>query len=193
MQGIIDGAKAETRAMNEEEVTKFNVLEKEISAIDATIKAEERARNLEITVISDKKDAETRAEIEERAFEDFLRGAVSEKRAAVNLTKGDNGSVIPTSIANKIITKVLDMCPIYKLATRYNVGGTLTIPYYDESTQSITVTYADEFTAAESTSGKTANITLTGFLARALTKVSNSLKNNSICLSIHSLIFFFSE
>ena len=71
------------------------------------------------------------------------------------------------------------MSPIYQLATRYNVGGTLNIPYYDESTQSITMAYATEFTELESTSGKFASIELKGFLAGVLTKVSKSLINNS--------------
>lgn len=179
MQGIVDGAKAETRAMNDEEVTKFNTLEKEISAIDETIKAEERARLLNLNVIDPGKKEELRAEeAEERAFANYIRGVV-EQRADVNLTTGDNGAVIPKSIANKIIKKVYDICPIYQLATRYNVGGTLNIPYYDETTQTITMAYATEFAELESTSGKFGSIELKGFLAGALSKVSKSLVNNS--------------
>lgn len=179
MQAIINKAKEETRAMNEEEMTTFNALEKEIKDLDNTIAAEARAKGLEI--IEDmKKDSksEERAIVEERAFECYIRGIV-EERADVNLTTGDNGAVIPSSIANKIIKKVYDISPIYQLATRYNIGGTLNIPYYDESTQSITMAYATEFTDLESTSGKFTSIELKGFLAGALTKVSRSLINNS--------------
>jgi len=178
MQALVEGAKKEVRALNEEELNRFNTLKSEIESIDATIKAEERARELEI--IEDKKDKkkEERAVAEERAFANYIRGVV-EERADVNLAVGDNGAVIPTSIANKIIKKVYDICPIYQLATRYNVGGTLTIPYYDESTQKIEMAYATEFTDLESTSGKFASIELKGFLAGALSKVSKSLINNS--------------
>lgn len=179
MQALVDKAKAEERAMTEEEMTQFNNLEKEIKDLDATIEAEKRAQELTI-VDSSKNDgkAEERAVAEERAFENYIRGIV-EERADVNLTVGDNGAVIPSSIANKIIQKVYDISPIYQLATRYNVGGTLNIPYYDESTQSITMAYATEFTELESTSGKFASIELKGFLAGVLTKVSKSLINNS--------------
>jgi HK97 family phage major capsid protein len=177
MQAILDGAKAEERAMSDEENSKFDDLEKKIKAIDGTIEREERARNMEI-----KKpvapEVEERAQSEERAFANYIRGVV-EQRADVNLTTGDNGAIIPSSIANKIIKKVYDICPIYQLATRYNVGGTLTIPYYDESTQSITMAYATEFTELESTSGKFTSVELKGFLAGALSKVSKSLINNS--------------
>ncbi|OLS02419.1 phage major capsid protein [Tissierella creatinophila] len=179
LQAIVAKAKIETRAMVDEEVSRFDALEKEIKEIDKTIAAETRARGLEL--INDKKDnkkMETRAELEERAFENYIRGKV-EERADINLTAGDNGAVIPSSIANKIIKKVYDICPIYQLATRYNVGGTLSIPYYDESTQAITMAYATEFVELESTSGKFTSIELKGFLAGALSKVSKSLINNS--------------
>lgn len=179
MQAILNKAKEETRAMNEEEMTTFNALEKEIKDLDNTIAAEARAKGLEI-MEDMKKDgkAEERAVAEERAFENYVRGVV-EERADVNLTVGDNGAVIPSSIANKIIKKVYDMSPIYQLATRYNVGGTLNIPYYDESTQSITMAYATEFVELESTSGKFTSIELKGFLAGVLSKISKSLINNS--------------
>lgn len=183
MQGIVDTAKAETRALTETEQTKFDELDKNIKSIDATIAAEERARKITIdkgVKAGAKKDTEERAQAEEKAFADYIRGTItSEQRADVNMTTGDNGAVIPTSIANKIIKKVVDICPIYQRATRYNVKGTLTIPSYDESTQAITMAYATEFTELESKAGKMSNISLTGYLAGALTKVSKSLINNS--------------
>ena len=182
MQGILDKAESEERAINDEEQARFDELESKIKEIDRTIKAEERARDLNLNVIDNKKREELRAEEieyqEERAFGNYIRGVVSEERAS-NLTAGDNGAVIPASIANKIIKKVYDICPIYQLATRYNVGGTLSIPYYDEDTTAITMAYATEFTELESNSGKFKSIELKGFLAGALTKVSKSLVNNS--------------
>ena len=184
MEQIVGGAKAEERALSEEEQKKFEELEKKIGAIDATIKAEERARDLSIQDGLKKKEEEgdekDREKAEERAFENYIRGVVSEERAGdINMTSGDNGALIPSSIVNKIIKKVYDICPIYQLATRYNVGGTLNIPSYDDTSQSITMAYATEFTDLESTSGKFTSIELKGFLAGALTKVSKSLVNNS--------------
>lgn len=177
MQGILDTAKAEKRAMTEEEQTHFNEIEIKIKAIDATLEAEARAKGIKEKTIVTQQD-ETKEQLEERAFANYIRGIV-EQRADANLTSGDNGAVIPTSIANKIIKKVYDICPIYQRATRYNVKGTLNIPYYDESAQTITVAYATEFTELESSSGKFASIELKGYLAGALTKVSKSLVNNS--------------
>lgn len=177
MDKILETAKSETRAFNDEENKKFSDLKAEIDKIDTTLKAIEE-RNLfepKVPVVK-----ETKVEDEEvRAFENYIRNKVSENRAATNLTVSDNGAVIPSSIANKIIKKVYDISPIYQLATRYNVGGTLSIPYYDESTQSIQMAYSDEFTELSSTSGKFKSIDLKGYLAGALSLVSLSLVNNS--------------
>ena len=87
----------------------FNDLEKKIKDIDDTIAAEQRARDI-------LKKPEEKKDQEERAFANYIRGIISEERAS-NLTSGDNGAVIPTSIANKIIKKVYEICPIYQLAT----------------------------------------------------------------------------
>lgn len=87
--------------------------------------------------------------------------------------------MIPTSIANKIIKKVHEISPVYQMAEKFNVSGNLTIPYYDEETQQITMAYATEFTELESTAGKFKSIELKGFLAGALSKISKSLINNS--------------
>lgn len=183
MKDLTDTAETEKRAFTEEEVTKFDNLDKKVKELDTTIERMERARDLKLNVVSNKKRKEDekteKEELEERAFEAYIRGEVLKERADVNLTFSDNGAVIPTHIAQKIIKKVYDICPIYQMATRYNVGGTLNIPYYDEETQSIQMAYATEFVELESTSGKFGNIELKGFLAGALTKVSKSLINNS--------------
>lgn len=180
MKAITGKATTENRAVNEEEATQFDKLDKELRSLDDTIKMEERARDLQLNVIStEKKEELSKEDLEVRSFENFLRSTSVENRADVNMTKGDNGAVIPATIANKIIKRVLEISPIFARATMYKVKGALSVPYYDETTQAITVAYADEFTTAESTTGKTTSISLNGFLARALTKVSKSLQNNS--------------
>ena len=181
----------EERAFTEEEQAKFNELEASAKALKNTIEAEERARELELKPAEDKKpeekkemNEELRAQAEERAFADFLRGVVSEQRGTdYNMEKGDGTATIPTTIANKIIKKVYDICPIASMATRYNVKGTLTIPFYPKGSEAnktgIAMDYASEFSELASTTGRFDNITLQGFLAGVLTKVSKSLVNNS--------------
>ncbi|AVK98650.1 phage major capsid protein [Lysinibacillus sphaericus] len=178
MDNLLKGAKEETRALTEEEATRFDEIKNEIAGLDKTITALDEARSLDKKVPAKQAEQRTQEEAETRAFDHYIRGLV-EERADVNLTVGANGAVIPSSIANKIIQKVYDISPIYQLATRYNVGGTLSIPYYDESAGTIEMAYSDEFVDLESTSGKFGSIELKGFLAGALSKVSKSLVNNS--------------
>lgn len=173
MTALVDTAKAEERAMSEDEVAKFDELEKEIKNIDATIEREEKIENMEEKEV---KTEERELSVEERdakEFDSYLRNRAS------NLTVGDNGAVIPTSIVNKIISKVYDVCPILEKSTKYNVKGDIQIPYYDEESNAITVAFATEFEELTSNGGKFTNIKLGGYLAGALTLISNSLINNS--------------
>ena len=113
-------------------------------------------------------------------FENFLRsGTPMETRTESNWSKSANGAVIPETIANKIIEKVNEISPIYQLSTKYVIGGTLNIPYYDETTSSVSCAYATEFTELEASAGQFKSIQLTGFLVGALSKISLELVNNS--------------
>lgn len=117
---------------------------------------------------------------EVRAFENFIRGyVVHERSGELTPASGSAGVLIPTTIANKIIKKVYDISPILERSSKYNVKGTLEIPYYDTSVSTITVAYATEFSALTSYNGKFTTIELTGFLAGALSKISRSLINNA--------------
>lgn len=175
----------EARAFTEEEQKQFDELESQANGLNAAIKNEERARDLMLAPVSDKRKEEikeeTRAEAEEKAFADFIRGIVSENRA--EMADNANNSILPKTIADRIIQKVYNICPVYELATRYNVKGTLSIPYYPATssgtTPDITMAYASEFSALTSTSGSFTTIDLQAFLAGVLTKVSKSLVNNS--------------
>lgn len=184
LEELVKACETETRAFSEEETTKYNDILAEVRSIDVTLDAADQGAALEKTehrAAGGQENQPTQEELENRAFECYIRGVAAdvETRAAVNMTVGDNGAVIPTSIANKIIEMVKEISPLYHLATHYDVGGTLTIPSYDEATQKITMAYATEFTALTSTSGKFTSISLGGFLAGALTKISMSLVNNS--------------
>ena len=122
-----------------------------------------------------------KAAAEERAFEAYIRGnAMNSRDTDVNLTPANNGAVIPTTIANKIIKKVYNICPILEKSSKYNIKGNLDIPFYPASDESlITVGYHDEFEELVSTNGNFSKISLSGFLAGVLSKISRSLINNA--------------
>ena len=193
MKDITAKAETEKRAFSEEETAQFDELEKKVKNLDASIERMQRARDLNLNVVDDKKKVELKKEeIEERAFENYIRGTL-EERADANMTFGDNGAVVPATIANKIIKKVHEISPLYNLATKYSVKGKLEIPYYPADDKDIQMAFASEFTELESTSGKFGSITLEGYLAGALAKVSKSLINNSQFNIVEHVISIMSE
>lgn len=195
MKAIIDGAGEQQRALNTEERENFDKLDGEIRELDETISRIQSFRNLDSYVEEEgtaeepsegaQAEEQTVEQREYRAFDAYIRGIshIETRDGALStevpMKKSENGAIIPDTIANKIITKVVDICPIYQDATKYNVPGTLQIPYYDESTGDITMEYADEFSDGESKSGKFKSISLKAYLARAITDISKSLINNS--------------
>ena len=180
MEGILNVAKTENRAMNDEEIKNFDEIEKEIKNIDATLERKEKIDKMETKKIEDKKEL-TQEEKDIKTFAQFIRNAVNgtPQNVETQLTKSDNGSIIPKTIAKKIIDKVIEISPLYASATRYDAKGTLAVPLYDNTTDDVTVDYATEFDELVSHSGKFNTVELTGFLIGALTKISKSLINNN--------------
>lgn len=180
---VLGKAKEEKRELTDDEAAELAEIRDNVRRIVNTLglkgefdKMEEKQPNVELEVEDDRACKE---EAETRAFENYVRGAVNERATEVNLTKTGNGAVIPTSIANRIIKKVYDICPILEKSQKFNVKGNLDLPYYDVTTSTINVAYQNEFTAMQSSAGAFKSIQLTGYLAGALCKVSRSLINNS--------------
>lgn len=179
MDSLVSKADQETRAMTDEEVAEFDAAEKEIRAIDETIARDERARSADKKSISTA--MEERAAVEEKEFADYVMGKITETRAGEqNMTMGNNGAIIPTTIANRIIKAVKDRCPILARATIYNVKGTLKVPVWGKAntTHDIAVGYQTEFTEITADSGKFTSVDLGGYLAGALTLIGKSVENN---------------
>lgn len=205
MESLLNTVKTEERAFSDEESELFTQLESDIKRINETLDAIAKGRELtkepEAEETEDKKEEEeemkeeeNKVAQEERAFENYIRGVVLETRDDVNLTKGDNGAIIPTSIAKKIIKKVYDVSPLLEKTTKYNVKGKLEIPYYNETSDAkVNMAYATEFVSLESNVGKFTTIELTGFLAGALAKLSKSLLNNSDFNLLNEVINIMSE
>lgn len=182
MEQLTNGVKLEKRAFTEEETGRFESLRAQVEGIDKTVEAIEKARSLQRTEppkihetgMTKEGEGETEEDLQVRAFANVIRN-----RADKNITKTDNGAVIPKTIANKIIDKVKDISPLFRDAEKYNVKGIVSIPYVDEASDNIKVAYAPEFTDLEAKDAKLMSIDLTGYLAGVLTKVSVSLINSA--------------
>lgn len=190
MQKILNMAKSEKRALSEEEIEKFNELKKLINEIDATIKAEEDARKMDI---EDKKEVSEEVKTtgnkevqnEERAFTEYILNG-KERADSPGMSYGSNGAIVPTTIAKKIIEKVRELSPIYEKVEKFHTKGTLEIPVYDADlsadspTGSVNVAYqGDEFTSLVAGQGKFTSVELKGYAHGALSVISRKLLNNT--------------
>lgn len=174
---VFETAETETRALTSEEQDLFKSKTQELKDLDATIQMAKEARSLEEVDVPQEErkvvEADEKAEdVEARAFETLIR----ENRATGEMKLGENGAVIPTTIANRILDTVKQIAPLYNLATKFNVKGKLDFPVAKEA---ITTAYSAEFTALASSTVGFEKRTLDGFLVGALSKVSVSLINNS--------------
>jgi HK97 family phage major capsid protein len=171
MEGLISTAKTETRSMDEAETNRFDQIKKDITQIDKTIQAEQEASQ-----ISSNEQAKTPEEEEKRALDEqnFIKYIKGDTRA---LDVANNGAIIPTDIANRIITRVKELSPIYQRATVFNVGGDLVFPSFDAN--SIVTDYIADMVALTAQNGNFSSRKLQNFIAGSLVTVSRSLMNRN--------------
>lgn len=187
---VLNTAKMETRELTEAEAEELAEIRDNVRKIVATLKADDDFKELEeMEVKEDKTPTEEEETVEDkqkvieeqetRAFEAYIRGEINERDGELTPASTSAGAIIPTTIVNYIIKKVYDICPILDRSQKFNVKGTLEVPYYPYDSNNITVAYKSEFSALTSSSGKFATVELKGFLAGALTKISRTLINNA--------------
>ena len=173
IEALTKSVETEQRAFSTEENDKFEELTKAVEDIDKTIEQVERATRLSKIDAATDNVGESIEDIEVRAFANYIRGVDQ------NITKDDNGAVIPKTIARKIVDKIKDIAPLFRDAEKYNIKGTVSIPYVDTANDNITVAYSNEFTDLEAKSTKLLTIDLSGHLAGVLAKISVSLVNST--------------
>lgn len=173
MEGLINSAKTETRAMTTEEDTRFNAIREEITAIDKTMSAESQAEQMKTAEGQQAKTPEAEQRMLE-AEDKFVRFIKGETRA---LDVAGNGAIIPTEIANRILTRVRELSPIYQRSTVFNVGGDLVFPKFDQYT--IQTNYVADMTALTAQNGTFSTLKLQNFIAGSLVTISRSLMNRT--------------
>lgn len=176
MEAILTLAKDEERELSEEETEMFNSLEKEVQGIDKTLALNEKLNNLtqmkKTTSVSDK----SQKEVDNKVFENIIRGI---QNTDYPTTKTEMGVLIPTTIWDRIIDRVIEISPILQRADVYRLGGKLVFPVEDTTNTNLQMAYADEGTNADSGKVAVTSVELNGYLARCLAKVSLSLVNNT--------------
>lgn len=191
-EGVLTKARMEKRELTEAEAAELAEIRDNVKHIKDTLdamdfvgkeggdKKPEEVTDVEVEKeIKETRELETRAAEERKAFEAYIRGQVNERANNLTPASGSGGVTIPVTIAKEIIKKVYDISPILDRSQKFNVKGKLDIPYYDETSNAITVAYAQEFVELTSNVGGFTTIQLEGYLAGTLTLISRSLINNS--------------
>lgn len=194
-ESIVDTAKKENRELTDAEAQELAEIRDDVRKVLDLIKTltgiEEMAledcgeepqegRALDHRAMDEQKRAQEQEKKDRDLFESYLRARVINQRdGELTPAEGSGQVLIPATIAKQIIKKVYDISPVLDRSAKFNVKGTLNIPYYDTSVSNITVAYASEFSPLASHNGKFTTIELKGFLAGALSKISRSLINNT--------------
>lgn len=190
MEEILNKAKEETRSFTEEEKSRVEEIKSEIRGLEQVIANEEELRSFDKSNITgatgnSEKTTEERqqeeVEKEERQFIDAV--ATGEIR---NLTAGNNGGIIPVTIASDIIDTVKELCPLLDHADIYHVAGELRLPKFKATSSSaggvttpITASYVNEFTELTESTAQFETINLTNQIIGVLVKMSKSLLNRA--------------
>lgn len=190
MEDILNKAKEETRSFTEEEKSRVEEIKSEIRGLEQVIANEEELRSFDKSNITgatgnSEKTTEERqqeeVEKEERQFIDAV--ATGEIR---NLTAGNNGGIIPVTIASDIIDTVKELCPLLDHADIYHVAGELRLPKFKATSSNaggvatpITASYVNEFTELTESTAQFETINLTNQIIGVLVKMSKSLLNRA--------------
>ena len=171
MEGLIEKAKSETRSLDDTEATRFDEIKTEVTKIDKTIQAEQEAEQLSSTKQAKTTEQEEQRALDEEKFVKFIKG---DTRA---LDVANNGAIIPTDIANRILTRVKEISPIYSRATVFNVGGDLDFPAFNAD--SIVTGYVADMEELIAQNGNFTSRKLQNFIAGSLVTLSRSLMNRT--------------
>lgn len=172
-ENLVKSAKAETRSMKEEESNRFEEIQGEIKQIDKTIQAETIASQMSGATSTQAKPTE-QEEQRALAVDNFVKFIKGDTRA---LDVANNGAVIPTELANDIITRVKELSPIYQRCTVFNVGGDMVFPAFN--TDSIVTGYIADLTELTAQNGNFTSRKLQNFIAGSLVTISRSLLNRT--------------
>jgi len=193
MEELLGTVKEEARPFTDEEQTEFDELKAEVERIDGLLDAEEETRALarrnrrtetrrqqKPGAKDDPRKEETRAQDEQQFLSLVRRG---ETRA---LTAGDNGAIIPQSIADRIIERVYEISPVLQLVDIQYFRGDLVVPVWldsyedgEEVVQRLNAKYVDELEKLEESVGKFTSIKLTNHIVGLLALLSRSVINRA--------------
>ena len=165
---------AETRAISEDETKEYEEVTREIASLDQRIEILETKEREFVNTEVDKLDVS-------QELREFLKNPSISLRAygtgAGNVFKAsDAGAIIPKTLSDKIIEKILAESDVLPKLTRYTLTGELLIPKFDAST--LSVAFYEEFAETVESNAQFTSIKLTTFRISGLLKIAQELIHN---------------
>lgn len=170
---------AKVREITKEEDEDIDRLMEEVRGIERTIKHLDNEEKREVKTEIDKFDIsdELRRFLLNPTLELSRRAYGSGAGNKFALADAGQGQVImPKTMSDKIIEKVMAESDILPLVTKYYLTGTLTFPKFDNS--SLAVAFYDEGAETVESNGKFSSITLTTHRVSGLIRITRQLINN---------------
>ena len=174
MERILNQAKIETRSLSVQENKRFQELKAKIGTMDREKEQrdlESLASNSIITKRNYKAPISPKEEEEVRAFIDYVRTGQTR-----DLSSGQNGAVIPTSIAQQIVSRIFEISPLFAEATLYEVGEDLNLPVFNSE---LVTSFITEFEEILTSGGTFASVPLKSKIIGTLSKIGKSLINRT--------------
>lgn len=179
IETILGKAQEEDRVLTAEEVARLQELKELVEDMNKQMAVAEESRALTIVEENkeekgDKDNMENRAlevrEMEINAFAEAVKNADTR-----GLATGTNGGVIPTAVADMIVTAIKEKSPVLEMAKIYNEVGQLKIV----KAEKVVADYIEEDTDLSEGNMTMTTITLNNFTIGSLIVVSKSLINMS--------------
>lgn len=176
--------------LSKEILDKINAVKEEMQNLLKDGKVKEAHDKLEeFNNLKDEYQVQLALEAEDKAkfdHEKIVNGLSNEKVEFLNslragkftnaFSEGDNGAIIPETIAKDIIDTVKEKMDIVADSTKFSVKGTVAFPKYsNDSSKPIVAAYGEDFVEATEGTGKFTTVKLDSYLVTSLAKIGKNL------------------
>lgn len=168
MEDLLNNAETETRALQEDELMKYDELKTQLEALVKTIAAIQE--NKELT--KDEGQGEEVMNTEKRDYEMEVR----------EITSSTHGNAIPEGLHNEILRKIKEKSQVYSEAKSVNYVGDLAILIDGEDAEASILDETEELT--ETDLGNVEKVVMKDKRVATLVTVSKHMLNNSPVLTL---------
>lgn len=179
LEMMVTAIEGETRALTTEEIGAFDAKKAEIANIDATIErvTEQRMATMTKEEVKVEKEVRSKEECEKRALDAFFRNEDMDAEMRTMLASNSaNQATFPLTIAQGIMKRLEEMCPVLEKAKKFSSKGTLRLLNETSYGEGALTEENAEFHDADAVIG---HIDLNAYKVTAMTKATFELLANS--------------